>query len=489
MSLGRKITHAVSWLAVAQVAQRGTTLVVTAILARRLHPADFGLIALTLLSVNFMSYFQDLGLSAALVQRADLEADHLDTAFWINVTAGFALGLVGVALSPLISVIFREARLTSILMVMMITLPINGLGWASHSLLQRRLTFKKIAVVEWLSMFLSGITAIVLALLGSGVWALVAQNIVMAVVSAAGRLIAAGWRPGFSFSTKRFRELLSFSSGAFGYFLVNHGMRNIDNAIVGAVLGTTALGYYSLAYNLILMPGMTVCGIVGRVMFPALCSVQNEPSRFRQVYLRMARTITLATFPLIIGLGATASLFVTTIYGPQWAPAVPVLRILIVIGFFEGMTVWGPAAWARGQTKMSVLTAIISLISMAVAFSIGVRWGLTGVAWAYVAVSPIVFIVPHLWTNRIIGLPLVALLKAIGPALIAALVMGIVVSLVNLSRLYVPTSQWLSLVSYIALGGTIYAFVLLCAAVICGQRRAVFSWIIGGRLAELETSS
>src|SRR5256885_2137503 len=84
MSLGKKVTHAVSWLAVAQVAQRATTLVVTAILARRLLPADFGLIALTLLSVNFISYFQDMGLSAALVQRADLEHEHLDTAFWVS---------------------------------------------------------------------------------------------------------------------------------------------------------------------------------------------------------------------------------------------------------------------------------------------------------------------------------------------------------------------------------------------------------------------
>jgi PST family polysaccharide transporter len=489
MSLGKKITQAVSWLTVAQVAQRGTTLVVTAILARRLQPADFGLIALTLLSVNFISYFQDMGLSAALVQRADLEKEHLDTAFWINVSGGFALGLIGVALSSLISTIFREPRLTTVLMVMMITLPINGLGWASQSLLQRQLEFKKIAIVEWLSMFLSGITAIVLALFGSGVWALVAQNIIAMLASAIGRLIAAGWRPGFSFSSKRFRELLSFSSGAFGYFLVNHGMRNIDNAIVGGVLGTTALGYYSLAYNLILMPGMTVCGIVGRVMFPALCSVQNEPSRFRQVYLRMARTITLATFPLILGLGATASLFVTTIYGRQWEPAIPVLRILIVIGLFEGMTVWGPAAWAKGKTKMSLVTAVISFISMTIAFSIGVRWGLTGVAWAYVAVSPIVFVLPHVWTNRIIGLRLSALLQAFAPALIAALIMGLVISLMNLSGFYGSASQWLYLGTYILIGGAIYSLVLLGAAVICRRHQGVVSWLIGGRLAELETSS
>src|SRR3954451_767241 len=154
MSLSKKVTQAVSWLAVAQVAQRATTLVVTAILARKLVPADFGLIALTLLSVNFIAYFQDMGLSSALVQRGDLSKEHLDTAFWLNVVGGLILGLIGVALAPLISSAFHEPRLTELLMVMMITLPLNGLGWASNSLLQRQLAFKQIAILEWLSLTL-----------------------------------------------------------------------------------------------------------------------------------------------------------------------------------------------------------------------------------------------------------------------------------------------------------------------------------------------
>src|SRR5947207_9800335 len=193
-------------------------------------------------------------------------------------------------------------------MVMMITLPINGLGWASHSLLQRRLAFKQISIVEWLSMSVSGVTAITLALLGAGVWALIAQNIIGSIVSASGRLIAAGWLPGLAFSKQRFRELFSFSSGALGYFLVNHGMRNIDKAIIGSVLGATALGFYSIAYNLVLLPGMTICGLVGRVMFPALSSVQADLVRFSRAYPRMTRTVAFGTFPLLIGLGATTKI-------------------------------------------------------------------------------------------------------------------------------------------------------------------------------------
>jgi len=486
MSLGKKVTHSVSWLAIAQVAQRATTLVVTAILARKLLPSDFGLIALTLLAVNFISYFQDMGLSAALVQRADLEKDHLDTAFWVNVIGGFTLGLIGVALAPLLSVLFREPRLTWLLVVMMVTLPINGFGWASHSLLQRRLLFKEIAIIEWLSVLLSGATAVALALGGFGVRALIAQNIVASIVSASGRLIAARWLPSFAFSGKRFRELFSFSSGALGYFLVNHGMRNVDKAIIGGVLGTTALGFYSIAYNLILLPGMTICGLVGRVMFPALSSVQDDKPRFRRAYLRMARTVAFATFPLIIGLGATARIFIPTIYGDRWLASVPILQILIVIGFFEAIAIWGAAAWALGNTRMSLVCAVVALIAMTIAFSIGVHWGVIGVAWAYVMATPLIFLLPHLWTNRLMDLRLSALLEAIAPPFLAAAVMGVVIALLVSDNVRLFTSNWLNLVAYIVGGGVIYALAILSMAAFYRREHGVISWLIGRHIADID---
>lgn len=486
MSLGKKVTHAVSWLAVAQVAQRATTLVVTAILARKLLPADFGLIALTLLSVNFISYFQDMGLSSALVQRAELEKEHLDTAFLVNVVGGLMLGLIGLALSPVLSTFFREPRLTRLLMVMMITLPINGLGWASYALLQRRLAFKQIAIIEWLNVSVSGVAAIGLALSGAGVWALVAQNIVASLIIAAGRLASAKWFPGLFFSAKRFRELFSFSSGALGYFLVSHGMRNIDKMIIGGVLGATALGFYSIAYNLILMPGMTICGLVGRVMFPALSSVQTDLRRFRRAYLRLARTVAFATFPMIVGLGATAKIFIPTIYGERWLPSVPILQILIVIGFFEAIAIWGAAAWALGNTRMSVICAVISLVMMSVAFGVGVHWGLTGVAWAYVLASPIIFLVPHIWTNRLMDLRLSALLEAIGPPLCGSAVMGIAVWWLISDGVRLFTANWANLTAYVTLGALIYAFVLLSMAIFYRRQHSVISWLIGRHLADID---
>jgi PST family polysaccharide transporter len=323
--------------------------------------------------------------------------------------------------------------------------------------------------------------------LGAGVWALVAQNVVASIVSATGRLIAAKWLPGFSFSAKSFRELFSFSSGALGYFLVNHMMRNVDKAIIGSVLGTTALGFYSIGYNLILMPGMTICSLVGRVMFPALSSLQDDLPRFRRAYLRMARTVAFATFPLIIGLAATAKIFITTIYTQRWAASVPLVQILVVIGFFEAIAIWGAAAWALGNTRMSLICAIISLVVMTVAFSVGVRWGLTGVAWAYVIASPIIFLLPHVWTNRLMGLSFGSLLEAIAPPLCAAGLMGTAVWLLISDGVRLFALNWANLVGYITLGALIYGSVMLVMAIIYSRQHGMLGWLIGRHLSDMES--
>ncbi|OLE51001.1 MAG: hypothetical protein AUG51_24840 [Acidobacteria bacterium 13_1_20CM_3_53_8] len=486
MSLTGKVTSGVSWLGAAFVAQRLTILVVTAILARQLSPEDFGLIALTLLAVNFITYFQDMGLSSALVQRKELDNDHLSTTFWLNAAAGVALGIIGCGLSPLIALIFREPRLTPLLIAMMLTLPINGLGWASNALLQRKLVFKQISLIECTAVLISGVVAVMLAFAGAGVWALVSQNITMSLANTGGRIIAARWLPRFTFSIQRARELFSFSLSAFGYFLTYHGIRNIDNAIVGGVLGATALGYYALAYNLILIPGISICGLIGRVMFPALSSVQDDLARFRRAYLRMARTVTAATFPLIIGLWATAPLFVTTIYGEKWIAVIPLLRILSVIGFFEAISIWGMAAWALGKTKITFHMALVSLAAMTVAFIVGVRWGLLGVAWAYIIVSPIIFLLPHLLTNHLMKLRMPSLLKAIAPPFCASSVMGIAVWFLIARGIQFFTSRWMNLLSFIVIGGVIYFATLIVLAIANRPEGGIISWVMGQHLGEID---
>jgi O-antigen/teichoic acid export membrane protein len=222
-------------------------------------------------------------------------------------------------------------------------------------------------------------------------------------------------------------------------------------------------------------------------MFPALSSLQDDLVRFRSAYLRMARTITFATFPLIIGLGATAPLFVTTIYGEKWEQAVPVIRLLVVVGFFEGMGTWGTAIWALGKSRITFHLALASLALMTIVFFIGVRWGIVGVATAYIIISPIIFVVPHMLANRLMKLNLGAFLKAIAPPLFASAVMGCAVYLLIARGVHLFTSRWMNLLGFIVIGGVIYIATLLVMAIANRPEQGVFSWVVGQHLTEIET--
>jgi O-antigen/teichoic acid export membrane protein len=224
-------------------------------------------------------------------------------------------------------------------------------------------------------------------------------------------------------------------------------------------------------------------------MFPALSSVQNDLARFRRAYLRMARTVAFATFPLIIGLGATAKIFITTIYSDRWAASIPLVQILVVIGFFEAIAIWGAAAWALGNTRMSLICAIIALVVMSISFGVGVHWGLTGVAWAYVFASPIIFLLPHIWTNRLMGLSVGSFLKAIAPPLCAAGLMGIAVWLLVSDGVRLFASNWFNLLGYITLGAVIYGSAMLMMAVIYSRQHGMLAWLIGRHLSDMEAQA
>ena len=309
------------------------------------------------------------------------------------------------------------------------------------------------------------------------------------VTNAGGRLIVARWLPRFSFSLRHARELSSFSLSAFGYFLANHGTRNIDNAIVGGVLGATALGYYALAHNLILIPGISICGIVGRVMFPALSSMQDDIVRFRRAYLRMARTVASASFPCIVGLWATAPVLVITIYGEKWVPVVPLVRILAVIGFFEGISIWSMAVWALGKTKITFHIMLVSFAVMTLAFGIGVSRGALGVAWAYVIVCPIIFIAPHLLTNYLMRLRIGPFLKALAPPFCASAVMGITVWVFINHGIEFSAFRWLNLLIFIVIGGAVYIASLIIIAVANKPEKGIIPWVMGQHLVEVEAPS
>ncbi len=483
-SLRARVATNISWLGLAQALRSSTGLIVTAVLARLLTPADFGVVALVMIASGFVSMFSETGLTSALIQRTDVTDKHLSSVFWVNLAVASALAVTGVVAAPLFSALFAEPRTTRILAVLMIALPVAALGQVPESILQRRLAFRSIAIIEWLATVISGVSAVVLAMAGYGVWALVVQALVVALVGSTGRLLAARWRPVFSVDLQSLRHLASFSFSVFGGNLLNYGFRKIDNFLIGRYLGATALGYYALAYNLVLFPLVTCGAVILRVMFPVLSSLQGDYARLRLAYLRTLRLLGTLTLPMVIGLGATAPLLIATAYGAKWAPAAPILRLLTVVGAFEAISTAGILLYAVGRPGVLVRWAIVSIVTMTGAFSVGLRWGPQGVAAMYAIVSPVLFVMPHVFAARSIDLSVRRVIAAAAPPLASALVMGAaVIGIMGAVRHAIPT-LWIAFTVTVAIGAIVYSVTLLAIGTVAAGGRGALPWILGQHFAE-----
>jgi PST family polysaccharide transporter len=475
--IAQKLSRSVGWLALAQVVRRLSGLVVTALLARMLAPSDFGLVALASLATQLLGTVTEMGLTSALVQRQESDETDFSTGFWLAIGSSVAFGLLGLALANQIGAIFHEPRIVPLFRVMLLTLPISAMGQLPDAILQRKLDFKTISKVDWISGVGSGIVGVVAALSGLGVWALVLQLISASLLATILKSIFLRWRPRFVFRMPTARRLVAYGSSLVGLGLVNFATVNVDNALIGARISAAALGYYMLAFNLVLLPSNNVGGLVGRVMFPALASMQSDRQLFLRAYASMLRVVAVVTFPLVVGLGVTAPLAVFAIYGPQWEQTIRLLEILAFVGVLQSVNVSGVAYSAIGKPQILLAWAIVSLAVMTAGFAIGSRWGVEGVAWSYLIVSPIVCLPPHLIVNRLIGMRQLDFARIVGVPLVAALMMGAVVLLVrNIGAVArIPGIGQLVLVS--GLGGITYAGLLLTFAYLSGARKAPLTWI------------
>jgi O-antigen/teichoic acid export membrane protein len=462
-SLRRRTLHSLGWSGLSQVLRQGLQVVVSILLARLIAPNDFGAMAMVLVFSGFAASFSDLGLGAALVQKQDAQPRHAATAFCLQLIIGAALSLALAASAPLIARFYSDPRLRGICLGIAPTFFLAAFAGVPMSLLQKAMAFRKIAQIETIAVLVSGTAAILLALKGWGIWSLVTQALLATLITSVLSWFLAPLHVLPSFDGAAWRELRHFSSSLTGFNFLNYWIRNLDNLIVGKFIGPAALGIYSRAYNLMLYPINQVSGAVSRVMFSAMASIQDQTERLRDIYLRAARMIALVTFPLMAGMSVLADLFIVTVFGPAWAEAAGVLRILAAVGLLQSVgTTLGWIYTARGRTDIMFRIGAAAGVVYAAAFLLGLRWGVRGVAWAYAASGFLLLWYPS-WriAGRIIGLNFSRMVANLGG--VFACTIGMSAAVFALQRFVFVQPGWISLLSLVGSGIAIYlGLVHLC---------------------------
>lgn len=412
------------WVALSQGARVVSQLVSMTVLARLLAPDAYGLMALAAIVTNLAYLFRDMGTGAALIQAAAVSPRMAATVHWTNLALGMAIGAAIAISAPLMAHLFHEPQLASVLYLLALVFPVTAVGVVHQALLERESKFAAVAVAEIAASLAGLAVALLLAWRGAGVFSLVAQMIVATVVSTGIIVLRSAFKPGRHWDLAEFKAIAGFSGNLSLFNVVLYVSRNADSMVVGRLLGSAALGVYAMAYRLMLFPLQNMTFVAARVLFPVMSRKQDEQAEMASLYLRTLGFIAFLTAPLMAGLFALREPFVHVMLGPQWQSAVTLLAWLAPVGFIQSLvSSTGTVLMARGSTGLMLRLGMVGAVLQVGAVMLGARWGIEGVAAAYLAANLLNALPALYFSGRLIGVGLGAVLRSVAPAIAAALVM------------------------------------------------------------------
>lgn len=449
----------VVWAAISFAGSKLLVFLSTLILARLLLPADFGQVAFALLVISYLDTVGDLGVGEALIYQQKESAAAANISFVIGLLTGLLwFGLIQL-LAPIAADFLHDPAVTGILRAMGWVFPITALGNTHDALLRREMAFKHRLIPEFARALLKGALSVVLALQGWGVWSLVWGQIIGAAAATIALWLVVPWRPGCSFSWRLARPMIAFGGQIVSVNIVAAVAHHADYLIVGRMLGTTALGFYGLAYRVPELFITMIVWVVGKVAFPAYAKLQNDPPALQRAFLSTLRYLSLFTVPAGAGLAVLAPTIVATFYGENWKPSVPVLQALAIAGTLRSLgSHAGDVYKATGRpailTKLGLLRAVVLVPSLIFA----ARFGIAGVAAAQMFVTGASTIFGLFVAGKILALPMRSILAEFRPALLGAVTMVVSVQLVHPALLHLPGAAALPLA--LSFGLAVYAVLM-----------------------------
>ena len=364
------------------------------ILARLLPAKAFGLMAIVMVIVGFVQIFGNLGLSEAIIQRSDPTKEELSTLYWTNIGAGIVIFFLLLLSTPLVANIYDSPEIRSLLPPVAAIFLVAPWGTQFKVLLQKSLQFRSMALIEITGELGNTLTAVFFAFLDFGIWSLVWGVLVGTMIQSA-LLVVCGFssdnRPMVHFRCQDLKGYLDFGMHRVGALSLNYFNSRVDQLLVGALLGPQMLGYYSMAFNLVIQPVQMINPVLTKVAFPVFSQIKSDIQKLRQGYLRILRILLGINAPILVGVSVVSPVAVPLILGDKWFPAVSVIQILAFYTMFRIIgNAGGGVILARGRADLTFYwnLALILLIPVTV-YMAGLTGKLTFIALALLSLQVI----------------------------------------------------------------------------------------------------
>lgn len=357
---------------VSKYANIAVQLIVTAILARLISPDDFGLLSIVTVFTAFFQLFSDMGIGVAIVQYRNLsEKDYGRLFVFSAVLAIILVALFCLSATP-ISLFYGDARLVFLCYAISPAIFFNTLNMVPNGLMLKDKRFAAIALRLVVSTLISGFVAILLAVAGVGCYALTTQTVLTALIIFSWNLIT---RPIHHLSihfVDSLRLVFSYSAYQFGFSFINYFSRNLDNLVIGRLLGTVSLGYYDKAYKLTTYPMSNISSVVASVIQPYMAENQNNTDKIFDCWYKVTKLLSLIGAFISAVFIAAAPEIVTLFYGYQWEPAIPLLQVLSISIYFQMLgNPSGAFFQSLGRTDLMFRQGLFCTLLTVVGLSIG----------------------------------------------------------------------------------------------------------------------
>ncbi len=423
--LQRKVISGLAWKFGERIGAQLVTLLVRIILARILMPADFGVVTMIMIFIEIANVFVVSGFGQSLIQKKD--ADNLDfsSVFYFSVTMSWVLYAVIFAASPALASFYGKPVLSPILRVLALKLPLAGINSVQQAYVQKHMMFKRFFFSTLIGTLVSAVVGIVMACLGFGAWAIVAQYLCNSAMDTFILWITVKWRPILSFSGKRMKEMFGFGWKMLLSELINTAYRQLRSLVIGKLYSERDLAFYDQGQKL---PNIIVTNInssIGSVLFPAMTMKQDRKEELKQLVRRSIQVGSYIMWPLMIGFAVVAEPVVRIVFSDKWLPCVPFLQIACLQFALEPVqtaNIQAVKALGKGRTMliMEIIKKGFGLITLVAVMHQGVMW----IAWTGMAVTLFATLVNSTPNRRYLGYTCKEQLADLLPAIFLAAVMG-----------------------------------------------------------------
>jgi O-antigen/teichoic acid export membrane protein len=415
----------IAYNSVAKVLTMGVALVTSTILARKLGAEDYGVVGIAMAVIGFLGRFNDLGMTAAVVQRPNVEARLIQTAQALNFLIAAGLFLCALAFAPLTVTIFKSREVPKVVCALAFTLILSAIGFLPAALLTRELQFVKLRMPFVTGSLVRGVVSVACALTGWKYWSLVFGSLAGTLATSILLRLVRPVKAGFAIDRSIGRELLHFGLPILMSSLLAFLVLNIDNFVIGSFLGATQLGYYTIAFTWATYGCTTLSETVHSVLFPRFSQSQANREELAAMYCRSLRAVMFVAVMANAALFAIADGFLVTVLGkgnPRWLPALGTLQILCVYGAIRAsIEPIGNVILALGRSKL-LLRAVALPISIELCLLpfVSVTWGLRAVACLVGGAYAVQWVVYGPFLERELGLGVRRLAKVALPVFVAA---------------------------------------------------------------------